>query len=139
VKDAKIAITIPEVTAMHDPTEGGIANAIYEMTSASKKGFIIDEDKINIREDTIRLCNYYHISVFDLISSGTLLLTVKPQGLNQLLSKLNEAEIQAVDIGVIIEDESKHMINIKNKTGAIRSYELARPVQDALWSIIKKN
>jgi hydrogenase maturation factor len=112
VKDAETAIKIPEVTAMHDPTEGGIANAIYEMTSASKKGFILDSDKINIREDTRRICDYYHISVLDLISSGTLLLTVKPTAVNQLLSKFKEAEIPAVDIGVIVEDETKHIINI---------------------------
>lgn len=133
-----IAATIPEVTAMHDPTEGGVANAIYEMTSASKKGFILNSESITVRDDTNRICHHYGISPLDLISSGALLLTVKPEGLEPLLTKFKEANIPASEIGIII-DEQKHIIQMKDSTGVSKPNNLRRPVQDALWDILKPN
>jgi len=69
---------------------------------------------------------------------GALLLTVKASGVDVLLSKFKEAGIAAVEIGVIVVEEEKHIIYQKNDSGKIQPVELVRPIQDALWDIIKR-
>ena len=46
VRDAQIALETVKVHAMHDPTEGGLAAALWELSTASTACFIIDPEKI---------------------------------------------------------------------------------------------
>jgi len=62
-------------TSMHDPTEGGILQGIYEMARCSGNDFVID-DKISFRPETIEICDILNIDQKKLISSGSLLATV---------------------------------------------------------------
>lgn len=62
-------------TSMHDPTEGGILQGIYEMAKCSDNDFIIDE-KISFRPETMKVCDILNIDPKKLISSGCLLATV---------------------------------------------------------------
>ncbi|MFW9930015.1 MAG: AIR synthase related protein [Candidatus Thorarchaeota archaeon] len=65
--------------AIHDPTEGGLLGAIYELMSESKCGVIID--KINLKRHihnlTNEITNKLSIDPLRLISSGTLLVILQ--------------------------------------------------------------
>ncbi len=63
-------------TAMHDPTEGGVAMGLYEMAEASEGLFEIELDRIPILLSTSALCHHFGLNPLGLISSGTLLLTI---------------------------------------------------------------
>lgn len=133
VKDAIVSVSNEGVHAMHDPTEGGLINALYEMADASNLGFIIYQDKVNIRDDTKKLCNYFKIDPLHLISSGALLLTADPAQVAPIIQTLAENGIQASEIGEV-SDHTTHNI-IKN--GKIESAK--RPVQDSLWDALDIN
>ncbi len=64
-------------TSMHDPTEGGILQGIYEMARCSGNDFVID-GKISFRPETIEICDILNIDQKKLISSGSLLATIPP-------------------------------------------------------------
>src|SRR5699024_10108560 len=63
LKDALIAAgeekRHPEVTAMHDVTEGGVLGAIYEMAAASEKGVLVKNDQITIGETQREICELF--------------------------------------------------------------------------------
>lgn len=75
VKEALLAAEYG-TTAMHDPTEGGIAMGLYELASASEVGITLNLDAIPILPVTQQVCRYFNLNPLGLISSGTLLLTI---------------------------------------------------------------
>ena len=86
---------------MHDPTEGGIAMALYELASASGNGMRIELDAIPVLPVTQAICGYFHINPLGLISSGTLLLTIPPERWPKLQQRLQVEGIDAQVIGTV--------------------------------------
>ena len=102
VKEALLAAE-HGATAMHDPTEGGIAMALYELASASGNGMRIELDTIPVLPVTQAICEYFHINPLGLISSGTLLLTIPPERWAKLQERLQGEGIDAAVIGTVRE------------------------------------
>ena len=63
------------VNAMHDVTEGGLLGAVWEMCEASKNGAEVYIDQIPVTMSTRRICEYYNINPYKLISSGCMLIS----------------------------------------------------------------
>ncbi len=103
VKDALVAG--PNAHAMHDATEGGLLNGIYEIAAASKTGVTIFEDRIVVPEEINAICDYFNIDPLISISEGTLLIAAAPQNASVVLSSLKENNIPAWDIGEITPGE----------------------------------
>jgi thiamin-phosphate kinase len=99
VKDARIATSAAHITAMHDPTEGGLATGLMEIALASNLGLEVDQASIPILPETEILCRALSLDPLGLIASGSLLLTVSPNETPALLQAFNEAEIPASVIG----------------------------------------
>jgi thiamin-phosphate kinase len=103
VKDALIAKKYAH--AMHDATEGGLLNGIYEIAEASKVGVKIFEEKIPILEEVKIICEYFQIDPLIAISEGTLIITVEEEKVDELIKELKENNIAAWEIGEIIAEE----------------------------------
>ncbi len=137
VPESKIAVSsVPEgaISSMHDPTEGGLAGALHEVADAANRGFEIDEESIPISEETKLVANHYGVSALELISSGALLLAVDPSHADRLLLALQNGNILASKIGVVVEDANVR--SLRGRNGVTRP--LPRPEQDALWSCVDK-
>ncbi|GAJ20682.1 unnamed protein product, partial [marine sediment metagenome] len=76
LKAAKVLNQNCKVRAMHDPTEGGIANALWEISQAARVKILVEEKKIPINKETRSICNYYRLDPLYLIASGSLLATL---------------------------------------------------------------
>jgi hydrogenase expression/formation protein HypE len=76
LNDAKIALAAGEVTAMHDPTEGGLVTALWELAEAADKTILFDPTRVVVPELSKRICRAFNIDPFTAIASGALLLTV---------------------------------------------------------------
>ena len=76
VRDAKKARASARVSGMHDPTEGGILAGAYEMARGSDVGLDIDIQKVPVYEETGKLCEFFNISPYGSIASGSLLIAV---------------------------------------------------------------
>jgi hydrogenase maturation factor len=84
---------------MHDPTEGGVLQGIWEIAEASKVGFVVDETKIAIRDETRRICSLLHVDPLRLMSSGCLLIAADNQKANHIVRRLRQKGIEAEIIG----------------------------------------
>lgn len=133
VKDGVTAFETGFVHAMHDPTEGGLANGIHEMCDASGVGCEINGDLIPLHDSTKRICEHLKINPLELISSGCMLISCDSEQTESVIQALSQVKIKAVAIGHFNEDTNHRKIIIDNET-----QDLHRPSTDALWDALKK-
>jgi hydrogenase maturation factor len=105
LRDAQIAVAAGEVTAMHDPTEGGLAGALWELAEASGRSLIIDPNAIPIPDLAARVCAAFGLNPLATIASGALLLTATAVTAPQIQQALEVAGIPCVRIGEVTEGE----------------------------------
>ncbi|MDX1620951.1 MAG: AIR synthase family protein, partial [Nitriliruptorales bacterium] len=96
------------VTAMHDATEGGVFGGLTELADASGLGIRVDRAAIPVRPEVREVCDHVGIDPYVSISEGTLLATVRPAHADGFLTALEDAGIEAADVGEMRpEDEAK--------------------------------
>jgi hydrogenase maturation factor len=88
-------------TAMHDPTEGGVAAALFELATASGRRLVADLDRIAVHPHTARLCAHFGLRPLGLIGSGALLLTIPERQAKTLLGAFRRGRIPAAVIGAV--------------------------------------
>ena len=114
------------VNSMHDVTEGGILGAAWEVAESSNTGIEIILDSIPVLGETQRICEYYKLNPYRLISSGSMIITCSDG--EALLKLFKEQDIPAAIIGKIIE---KDRVIIENG----RIAEMEAPGPDELFKI----
>src|SRR5690606_25056498 len=92
------------VTAMHDPTEGGLATGIMELALAAGAGVEIDLDAISIPDLSRRLCDAFGLDPLGTLASGALLATCTPERAPGLLQRWAEIGWPAAIIGRIVPE-----------------------------------
>jgi hydrogenase maturation factor len=98
VADARIAVRF-RASALHDPTEGGVAMGLVEMASGSRCRFEVDVDKIPVHPWTRRLCDHFGIRALGLLGSGALLAALPAARAAALQASFRRARIPAQVIG----------------------------------------
>ncbi|HVO22704.1 MAG TPA: AIR synthase family protein [Candidatus Margulisiibacteriota bacterium] len=88
-------------TSMHDPTEGGVAAALFELATASHKRFVIDLERIPVAAHTVHLCARFGLRPLGLIGSGALLLTIAAPRADSLIRTLRRRRVAATCIGSV--------------------------------------
>lgn len=102
VRDARLALAAGGVHAMHDPTEGGLSAAIYELAEAAHVGVRIDERAIPILPEGRRLCEDFGLHPLGAIASGALLICADPTRAPAIIRRLARAGIRAARIGTVV-------------------------------------
>ena len=134
VKDALTAFRTGGVSAMHDPTEGGVAGGLHELADAADIGFTVYEEKIFVPEETSKICTHFNVDPLQLISSGSLLIVAKEEKAGKIISSLLQNGIQASIIGEVVES----VLGRSLVTKAGEKIELVRPDSDHLWTALAK-
>lgn len=101
VRDAQVAAQAGRVTAMHDPTEGGVATGLWELTTASAVGAEINYHALPIAQATQQLCAAFGLDPLGAISSGALLIGCTPDSADAILAALRDANLAAARIGTV--------------------------------------
>lgn len=105
VAEARAACQAARVLAMHDPTEGGLATALYELASASEVGIVVDEAAIQVLPATREIAEAAGLDPLGMLASGSLLMVVAPLESSRVLESLAAAGIVARRIGRIVNGE----------------------------------
>ena len=80
LREARAAVQAAEVHAMHDPTEGGLATALWEMAVAAGVSIVVDDAAIPVLPQCRRLCDHLGLEPLGLIASGALLIATPEAG-----------------------------------------------------------
>ncbi len=125
VPEATIAVRAGRVSAMHDPTEGGLAMALWELAEASGKAIRFDPGAVPVPHLSGRICRALGLDPLACIASGALLISAPPQEAAVISRSLEAEGIPCCEIGAI-ESGSPEVWLIKN--GGL----LVRPQRDAV-------
>lgn len=79
--------------------EGGIHQALWNLSGAYQKGFEINLHQIPVRQETIEVCEFYDLSPYDLLC-GSCMVFVADNGAH-LVKELEKLDIPARTIGVV--------------------------------------
>ncbi|HKW95992.1 MAG TPA: AIR synthase-related protein, partial [Methylomirabilota bacterium] len=91
------------VHAMHDPTEGGVATACWELAQAADVGLRVDRERIPILPEGRALCEAFGLDPLGTIASGALLLAVDAADAEPVIAACRAAGIECAQIGRVTE------------------------------------
>ncbi len=101
VPEARLALE-HDVSAMHDPTEGGVAMGAYELSEASGRLVEIDLDAVMVRRETALVCEVYDLDPMGLLGSGALLATFRPRDAEDYVNGLRGKRIASAVVGKVL-------------------------------------
>jgi hydrogenase maturation factor len=101
VRDARIALDTGGVTAMHDPTEGGLATGLSELAGASGCGLEVHLEDIPVIDLAKKILSVFSIDPLGALASGSLIVCCKPENAGAILSAWEEAGILGALIGTM--------------------------------------
>lgn len=106
VADCQAATAVKGVTALHDPTEGGLATAIREIAAPAGLGASLDADRIPVLAETMAICEALRLDPLGLLASGSLLIAAGPDLAADVRVAIGAVGIPVAEIGVLTEDRA---------------------------------
>ena len=133
-RDARIALQAGQVTAMHDPTEGGLAAALWELARACGHTLEVDLRRVIVPALSQRICDVFGLDPLSTIASGALLMTVKQEDALRVAGALEEDGIACSVIGRVVAGEPQVWVD-SHKTPRLLDYptrdEITRAYEQA--------
>ena len=80
------------VVTMKDPTRGGLADALNEVSEKSKVGILIREDKVPMRNDVRAACEMLGLDPLEIGNEGKLVIGIVPPKAEEALRFLRNTE-----------------------------------------------
>lgn len=87
------------ITAMKDPTRGGIAQTLNEMAEKSGAGILIEEEEIPVRDDVRAVCDALGLDPIILANEGKVVVAVIPEMADDVFKVLKKHDKNAKIIG----------------------------------------
>jgi hydrogenase maturation factor len=129
LRDAQIATQAGRVTAMHDPTEGGLAGALWELAEACGHRLQVDTTAVPIPYLAQKVCATFDLNPLATIASGALLLTAVAGDVPAIVAALQDEGIGCAEIGVVVEgktavyDQSNQLLPRPSRDEITRVFE----------------
>lgn len=93
------------VTAMHDPTEGGVATGLWELADASGCGLEVELAAVQVTSLSAAACAAFGLDPLGTIASGGLLATAAPGDVDAVLGLWRGMGREGRAIGRVLEAE----------------------------------
>ena len=90
---------ISGVHALHDPTEGGVLNGLWELAEASGLGIEVWADRIPVATETMKTCSKLGLDPLKLMSSGCLLVAIAPNSVGTVMKALRNRGVRVSEVG----------------------------------------
>ncbi len=87
---------------MHDPTEGGLLTALWELAQACRHSLLVDLDAVHIPAISQRICALLGVNPLAAIASGALLIAVNANDSQAICSALEQEQIPCSQIGEVL-------------------------------------
>ena len=113
------------ISVLRDPTRGGLASTLNEIASSSKKGIMLYEDKIPLREDVKGVCEMLGLDPLYVANEGKLLVFVAENDAEKVLKTMQKNEFgkNAAIIGEVQESNDK-IVKLKTSIGTTRVVDM---------------
>ncbi|MHA1912461.1 MAG: hydrogenase expression/formation protein HypE [Candidatus Kariarchaeaceae archaeon] len=120
----KSVVETGKVTAMKDPTRGGLSGVLNEFASKSGVSIWISEENIPIRPAVVAVSEILGLDPYHISCEGKAIMTVKPESAEEILQLLKNHPLgkEAAIIGEVKEEKSGYVI-IETSIGGHRILE----------------
>ncbi len=118
------------ITAMKDPTRGGVASALHEMAQKSGVGVLVQEDLVPVRDVVRATAEILGLDPFHIANEGKAVLGVAPEAADAVLAALR-AHPLGQDAAIVGECTTEHPRQLVLDTGFGRRL-LAEPEGEPL-------
>jgi hydrogenase expression/formation protein HypE len=126
------------VTAMHDVTRGGILETFLEIAHLSAAGIEVAFSQLPIPPIVSRFAQVFQFDPLQMISSGTLVVTVPPERVARVSTALKELGTPFALVGRVIDGAGVHIL----KDGRTIHHAEIRCEEDELarmWALYPRN
>jgi hydrogenase maturation factor len=123
VKDARVALENGPINAMHDPTEGGLSAALFELSLASGCSILVERKLIPILPEAKALCKFFEIDPLGAISSGALLISTPYGRADKITAALEANGITSAIIGKVEARGRGVRVIVDGKTKILKHFE----------------
>jgi len=132
VPEAMKAVEAGSPNSLHDPTEGGLINGLWEMAEAAGVGLRVDRASIPIPDETRQICGALGVDPLRLLGSGALLITAQPGEAEKIMEALTKEGIKASVIGEVTPlSEGRLLVDEKGSHESIEAVD-----QDEIYRIL---
>ncbi len=130
----------PYVDSMHDPTEGGIIQGVFEISKASKTCIELWKSEIPIREDVKKVLNIVNLDPLKSLSSGCLLAVVNEKNVDQVVEivKRYVPEDEIKIIGRVIDYVENPHVRVLDRQGGDTIYIVDRDIPDEIMLLFSR-
>jgi hydrogenase expression/formation protein HypE len=141
VKDSLSAVEVGihqrGVTAIHDVTEGGTLAGVVEMADAADLGGVIDLEGIPVSEETLEICNLFHLDPLTSLGEGSLLIASRPHRTRRVIDVLQSRGTRATVIGQL-SSRTGGLFGVSRKGRVRIRYPKRDPYWNAYWRALRK-
>ena len=107
VREAIALLEAGGVTALHDPTEGGLATGVRELALAAGCGATIDRDAVPILPETAAIADALGLDPLGMLASGSLLAAADAGAVERLISTSETLGFRLTPIGEVTDQEGR--------------------------------
>ena len=116
---ARVAWSLPGVHALHDPTEGGIATACWELAQGAGVGITVTREAIITHPLSRRVCGALGIDELGLLASGAMLVAIDAEFAEDAVRQLHNFGHPAAVIGHLGEPAQPAILVADGATRAL--------------------
>jgi len=100
------------VTAMKDPTRGGLASALHEMASKSGVGVLLEERRVPLSDEVRAAAEVLGIDPLHVANEGKAIIGVRPEAAETVLAALRDHPLgaRAAIVGTAIADHGGQVV-----------------------------
>lgn len=132
VVDKALLLKEVGVNAMHDPTEGGLIQALREIALASRTSIIVDADRIDIDDNVKKIAEIVGIDPLKLLSSGSVVATVPASRIKEVTRVLEEKGIKYSLAGNVVAGDAGKVVVVRDGERMV----VDKDVVDEIYSAI---
>ena len=128
-REALAAVQAGRVHAMHDPTEGGLYTALWELAVASQHTLRVDLAAVPVFPLSRRICELLRLDPLAAIASGALLLAAAPAEIEKIILAIHQLGIECAEIGLVTDETGPPTVKSGFSPGAA---SIPRPARDEI-------
>jgi hydrogenase expression/formation protein HypE len=130
LNDLISSIICPDIKFMRDPTRGGLATTLNEISVESGYNIGINEAHVPIKESVRALCEILGLDPFYMANEGKVLMVVSSKAASKALSRMKRHPL-AINGRIIgeIKEEKEKKVYLRTRIGGTRILDMLRGEQ----------
>ena len=108
----RAALAVGGITALKDPTRGGLSSALHEMAEKSGVGIVLEEPRVPLRQEVRAAAELLGIDPLQVANEGKAVLGVRPVAAGALLDALRSHPLgrQAAIVGTCVPENPGRIV-----------------------------